>query len=195
LFTIRFTDLGIWALWHHEQPLMVVSNGNPRLPTPTFPEAEMRRHLSRLFGTLSHEVQANLCDLAIAACDQKHGTTFIISSGAIQEAERLQHQCFRLSPLPLTPALLPSLTDIDGAVLLDVDGICHAIGVILDGRVGVQGTIVGNRGRGARYNSAVRYAADEKCPRCLIIVRSEDGMLNFIPEQETQATAGESVSS
>jgi Probable sensor domain DACNH/Probable sensor domain DACNG len=195
LFIIKFTNPGTWALWHHEQPLMVVSNGNPRLPTPAFPEAEMRRHLSRLFGTLSHEVQVNLCNLAKAACDQKHGTTFIISSGAIQEAERLQHQCFRLSPLPLTPGLLPSLTDIDGAVLLDVDGICHAIGVILDGRVGVQGTIVGNRGRGARYNSAVRYAVDEKCPRCLIIVRSEDGMLNFIPEEETQATAGESVSS
>ena|SRR5207245_4504380 len=81
------------------------------------------------------------------------------------------------------------------AVLLDVDGTCHAIGVVLDGRVGVQGTIIGNRGRGARYNSAVRYAADEKCPRCLIIVRSEDGMLNFIPEEETLATAGESVTS
>jgi hypothetical protein len=195
LFTIKFTDPGTWALWHHGQPLMVVSNGNPRLPTPRFPEAEMCRHLSRLFGTLDHDVQANLCNLAKAACEQKHGTTFIISSGAIQEAERLQHQCFRLNPLPLTPVLLPSLTNIDGAVLLDVDGKCHAIGVILDGRVGIQETIIGNRGRGARYNSAVRYAADETCPRCLIIVRSEDGMLNFIPEEETLAPAGESVTS
>lgn len=184
LFTIKFTNPGTWELWHHEQPLMIVSNGNPRLPTPGFPEIKMRRHLSRLFGTLSHEVQANLCNLAKAACGQKHGTTFIISCGASQEAERLQHQCFRLSPLPLTPALLPSLTDIDGAVLLDVDGTCHAIGVILDGRVGVQGSIAGHRGRGARYNSAVRYAAEVNCPKSLIIVRSEDGMIDFLPEEE-----------
>jgi len=63
LFTIKFTNPGTWALWHHEQPLMVVSNGNPRLPTPGFPEAEMCRYLSRLFGTLNHDVQANLCNL------------------------------------------------------------------------------------------------------------------------------------
>ena len=81
-------------------------------------------------------------------------------------------------------------------MLLDVHGTCHAIGVILDGRVSEQGTLVGNRGRGARYNSAVRYAADKRCPRSLIIVRSEDGMLDFILGGETQPAAGEiSVSS
>jgi hypothetical protein len=189
LFTIKFTNPSTWEMWHHEQPLMVVSYGHPHLPTPGFPEAEMRHHLSRLFGSLGHEAQTNLCTLAKAACEQKHGTTFIISGGASQEAERLQHQCFRLSPLPLTPPPLPSLTDIDGAVLLDVHGTCHAIGVILDGRVSEQGTLVGNRGRGARYNAAVRYAADERCPRSLIIVRSEDGMLDFILGGETQPAA------
>jgi hypothetical protein len=56
---------------------------------------------------------------------------------------------------------MPALTDIDGAVRLDVQGICHAIGVILDGRVSEQGTLVGNRGRGARYNS---MAAPSCCP-------------------------------
>jgi len=192
LFTIKFTNPGTWELLHHEQPLMIVVNGNPRLPIPGFPEVEMRHHLTQLFGTLGREAQANLCNLAKAACDQKHGTTFIISSGAVPEAERLQQQCFRLNPLPLTPALMPSLTDIDGAVLLDVDGRCHAIGVILDGRVGVHGTIVGNRGRGARFNSAVRYAADGNCPRSLIIVRSEDGMIDFLPGGETQSAGGES---
>ena len=91
LFTIKFTNPGTWEMWHHKQPLMVVSYGNPHLPTPGFPEAEMRHHLSRLFGSFGHEAQTNLCTLAKAACDQKHGTTFIISGGASQEAERLQH--------------------------------------------------------------------------------------------------------
>ena len=180
VFTIKFTHPGTWELWHQEHPLMVVSYGHPQVPTPGFPAAEMRAHLARLFGALGPDAHEHLCTLAQAACDQPHGTTFIISSGARQEAERLHHQCFRLRPLPLTPALVPALTDIDGAVLLDVQGTCHAIGVILDGRVSEQGTLVGNRGRGARYNSAVRYADDERCPRSLIIVRSDDGMLDFI---------------
>jgi hypothetical protein len=195
IFTIKFTHPGTWELWHHEQPLMAVSYGHPQVPTPGFPEAEMRQHLVRLFGSLEPDVYEHLCTLAQAACAQPHGTTFIISSGARQEAERLHHQCFRLRPLPLTPALLPALTDIDGAVLLDVQGTCHAIGVILDGRVSEQGTLVGNRGRGARYNTAVRYADDERCPRSLIIVRSDDGMLDFIAGGERLPAAGASEGS
>jgi hypothetical protein len=186
VFMIKFTTPGTWELWHHEQPFMIVSYGNPHVPTSGFPDTEMRQHLARLFGFLEPEAQEHLCTLAKAACDQQHGTTFIISGGARQEAERLHHQCFRLRPLPLTPDLLPALTDIDGAVLLDVQGTCHAIGVILDGRVSEQGTLVGNRGRGARYNSAVRYADDEQCPRSLIIVCSDDGMLDFIAGGERQ---------
>jgi len=81
---------------------------------------------------------------------------------------------------------------LDGAVLLDVQGTCHAIGVILDGRVSEQGTLVGNRGRGARYNTALRYADDERCPRSLIIVRSDDGMLDFIAGGERLSVAGAS---
>jgi hypothetical protein len=189
VFTIKFTNPGTCELWHHEQPLLMVCYGHPQVPTPGFPDAEMRQHLTRLFGTLKPEAQEHLCSLAQVACAQPHGTTFIISSGARQEAARLHHQCFRLRPLPLTPALVPALTDIDGAVLLDVKGLCHAIGVILDGRVGEHGTLVGNRGRGARYNTALRYADDERCPRSLIIVRSDDGMLDFIAGGERPSVA------
>jgi hypothetical protein len=180
VFTLQFTHPGTWELWHQEQPLLVVSYGHPQVPTPGFPAAEMRQHLTRLFGSLGPDAHAHLCALAQAACAQPHGTTLIISAGAQQEAARLHHQCFRLQPLPLTPALVPALTDIDGAILLDEQGTCHAIGVILDGRVSEQGTLVGNRGRGARYNTALRYADDERCPRSLILVRSDDGMLDFI---------------
>jgi len=194
VFTIKFTTLGTWELWYHEQPLLVVSSGHPQVPTPGFPDAEMRAHLARLFDALEPAAQEHLCTLAQAACAQPHGTTFIISAGARQEAERLHHQCFRLRPLPLTPALVPALTDIDGAVLLDVQGTCHAIGVILDGRVSEQGTLVGNRGRGARYNTALRYADDERCPRSLIIVRSDDGMLDFIAGGDRQSATEASKS-
>jgi len=46
-----------------------------------------------------------------------------------------------------------SLTGIDGAVLLDATGQCHAIGVILEW----SGNAPGRSRACARYNSAVRY--------------------------------------
>jgi hypothetical protein len=73
--------------------------------------------------------------------------------------------------------MLRSLTRIDGAVLLTPDGTCHAVGVILDGIA----TGVGDPGRGARYNSAVRYTAASSAP-CLIVIVSDDGMIDVHPE-------------
>lgn len=51
-----------------------------------------------------------------------------------------------------------NLTSIDGAVLVDFDGNCYAIGFILDGDMAIKGNI----GRGARYNSAVNYIERQK---------------------------------
>lgn len=71
------------------------------------------------------------------------------------------------------------LSSIDGAVLVDPAGTCHAAGVILDG-VAVNGK--GTRSRGARYNSAIRYVhAAPKESECLAVVISEDGTINLVP--------------
>ena len=64
----------------------------------------------------------------------------------------------------------------DGAVLVDVAGKCHAIGVILDGLASDRCTPA----RGARYNSAIRYVYSH--PDCLVVVKSEDGMVNTFPD-------------
>jgi hypothetical protein len=72
------------------------------------------------------------------------------------------------------------LTGIDGAVLLDTDGYCHAIGAILDG----QATPEGDPARGARFNSAVRYLrslTDRQIPALAVVV-SEDGGVDLIPD-------------
>ncbi|MDG6027352.1 MAG: hypothetical protein E3K40_11715 [Candidatus Brocadia sp.] len=39
----------------------------------------------------------------------------------------------------------------------------------------------GDSGRGARYNSAIRYVGTSKYP-CIAIVISEDGGVGFIPD-------------
>ena len=86
-------------------------------------------------------------------------------------------------PQPLTPAELLPLTNIDGAVLLDPSGTCHAVGVIPDGVAKGRG----DPARGARYNSAVRYMASHPPPTVIIIV-SEDGMIDILPKLKPQIT-------
>lgn len=87
------------------------------------------------------------------------------------------------------------LTNIDGAIFLDYQGRCYAIGVILDGEVVERG----NSGRGSRFNSTKDYidwVVREKFPyydmdndknkdsnreiTCIGIVVSENGMVDIL---------------
>lgn len=89
---------------------------------------------------------------------------------------------------------LTRLLNIDGALLIDDQGYCHACGVILDGAIdrSYDGTtsseqhnqqFMGNPARGSRYNSTHLYVSYLKSiyndPTILGVVRSEDGMLDF----------------
>ena len=104
----------------------------------------------------------------------------MISADAAGEAERLQQQATKIEPTQLEDGLLRRVTRIDGAVLVDLEGRCHAIGVILDGPVSPRCT----PSRGARYNSAIRYVhgrheAGKK--DCFAVLKSEDGMIDLVP--------------
>lgn len=104
----------------------------------------------------------------------------VISSAAAEEAARLAGQSTAIEPLHLTVNEIQKLTSIDGAVLIEPTGRCHAIGVILDGMA----TGKGKASRGSRYNSAIRYvetAQKELKHECLAVVISEDGMIDLIP--------------
>jgi len=82
--------------------------------------------------------------------------------------------------------LLKTLSSIDGAVLVDFDGIFHACGVILDGKALAKG----NLERGSRYNSAKNFIATQRTamedsPEPIVaIVASEDGMIDVFPESD-----------
>ena len=74
------------------------------------------------------------------------------------------------------------IIEIDGAVMLDTSGKCHAVGVIVDGKA----TKKGNAGRGARYNSLCTYISsiyeEEQNQNvvALVAVISEDKTLDVI---------------
>ena len=79
-------------------------------------------------------------------------------------------------PIRLTESLLRCVSGIDGTILLDPAGFCHAIGIILDGEATDQCT----PSRGSRYNSGVRYVQTGSTRRLAIVV-SDDRTIDIIP--------------
>src|ERR1035441_8885736 len=69
------------------------------------------------------------------------------------------------------------LTNMDGGVLIDPQGQCHAIGVILDGTASRNG----DPARGSRYNNAIRYIDDSDTPPAVVLGYSSDGDITILP--------------
>lgn len=175
LFVISFVTHYAWELLHAGQVLLRSHYGLPGLPRPRLSRSGFRRALQRTFAlTEPHKVE-RLWEVVLEASRQPHGTLLVISTEALAEADRLKLQCTLIEPVPLTPLITRLVTSIDGAVLLDPEGYCYSIGVILDGRASGRGDST----RGARYNSALRYVESSAYP-CLAVVVSEDGLVNVI---------------
>jgi hypothetical protein len=183
IYTIRFTGHYSWELIHDGHVMMEVHYGHPSLPKKRIDKKVFSDHVERIFTTSTPDVDA-LWWIVETAAEQKHGTMVVISSAAQSEAQRLAGQSMLIEPTVINDqaeeSILLMLTSIDGALLVDPAGTCHAVGVILDGKA-VAGK--GTRARGARYNSAIRYIAEpEGESKCLAVVISEDGMIDLVPK-------------
>lgn len=181
LFLVNFTQHYHWEVSHAGNCLMKVSYNQPHLPKTKINRKKFYSDLERIFEGIRGKDLDNLWLIVNEALKQKHGTMLVVSEKAKDEAKRLANQCFTIKPTALNEETIKinKITSIDGAVLLSPDGICHAIGVILDGLA----TDKGDSARGARYNSAVRYYENIKQEfPCILIIISEDGMVNFVPD-------------
>ncbi len=177
LFRFSIVEQGVWTLTHHDAPLLRVANGHPQLPRPRMSPSLFVDSMRRVFVDVDDDDIRAIWRLAQTAVNQGKGTMLVVTTAAEQEAQRLAPQALAIDPQPIGSRMLRSLTKIDGAVLLTPDGTCHAVGVILDGIA----TGAGDPGRGARYNSAVRYTAASSAP-CLIVIVSDDGLIDVHPE-------------
>jgi hypothetical protein len=180
LFSIRFVKHYTWELLHAHNLMMRVSYGQPELPKLRLQHHKFQAHVSRIFPNITSREVARLWELTWEAIDQKRGTMVVVSAGAREEARRLEHQATLVEPIQLIPDVVRLVTAIDGAVLIDPSATCYAIGVILDGLASRHG----DPGRGARYNSAIRYVETSNFP-CLAIVVSEDGAVDLVPESRS----------
>ncbi len=173
ILLVSFTGRGAWDLVHGRRALLSVRDGEAAIPTPPLDIERFRDIVHRL---LPNANIGRLVELAKAASRHHHGAMLIISSDAEGEATRLYPQSIRMAPGPLSPTLLTQLTSMDGAVLVDGDGRCHAVGVILDGRAAGRG----DPARGSRFNNPIRYIRDNK-PNAVVLVYSSDGGVDILP--------------
>ena len=175
LFAVNFITHYAWELQHGPNLLLRAHYGLPGLPRNRLSRVSFRRDLKRTFGLTDAPKVERLWDVVLEASHQKHGTLLVITTEALAEADRLKLQCTLVEPVPLTPFITRLVTAIDGAVLLDPEGYCYSIGVILDGTASGRG----DGSRGARYNSAMRYVESSRYP-CLAVVVNEDGLVNVL---------------
>lgn len=186
LFRAIFTGHYRWALLYGDTILMECAFGVPFVPSPRLTEPAFLSNIQRLFPGLTTHQGHTLWGAVSAAMDQRHGTMLVVSEDAPGEAKRLENQSITVEPIPLSPSVIERISGIDGAVLLDRDCRCHAIGVILDGMA----SEVGDSSRGARFNSAVRYVGSAQVATLCLVV-SEDGYVNMVPTLRPQVDRAE----
>lgn len=173
VFAAEFITRGYWEFTHNDQALIAVRDGIARLPEKSLNLDYLRELIERL---LPGADQDRLISLARAAEKHSHGAMLVISSEAAAESARLSPQSWLVRPSLLDDMLLKQLTDMDGATLVDPQGYCHAIGVILDGVAAGEG----NPARGSRYNNVIRYLRGNP-PPAIVVVYSSDGSIDILP--------------
>ncbi|MGI8301613.1 tetratricopeptide repeat protein [Bacillus paranthracis] len=179
-----------WCL--NEHPILFIRYGTPNLKENEFSDIKLKNKLEKVFeNEIEEKEKDRLVDIVKYAVKQKSGTTVVLTTSEVAEKEidKLESEAIRINKTNLLNKneselknIIERITCIDGAVYFDIKGNCYAIGVILDG---ITKKNQGDSSRGARYNSAIRYANKEDLKdNCVIIVISEDGMVDIIPDFE-----------
>ncbi|MEV6287487.1 diadenylate cyclase [Kribbella sp. NPDC051770] len=186
VFRCSVVARGTWELEHCGTPLMRVVHSNPVVPRPPISERRFLDTIKRVFTAIDDAEAGHLWQIALVASQAPHGTMLVISDAAAEETTRLAPQAIAIEPQQIPADMFQSFTSIDGSLLLAPDGTCHAVGVILDGSAAG----VGDAGRGARYNSAIRYVQTTRVP-CVVLIVSEDGMIDIYPELAPRVAASQ----
>lgn len=176
IFVIDFLDHYHWELRCGNQVLLRSRYGEPKLPQEATGHDLFINNYARLFPKSSSDDRDRLWDLFNAAIRQGHGNMIVVATDAVEEADRLTQQGTTIQPTLMTEELLSRVSGIDGTIILDPQGICHAIGVILDGIATPDCT----PSRGSRYNSGLRYVNSGNVHRLAIVV-SDDHTVDIIP--------------
>ena len=184
-YLIEFAGYNSFRLFHGKKERLL----DVKLGIPCFPNteaAEYEKLVYELKNTYPNitERQVGKLKRTVSSISkyQKHGAVIVVEENAAEEADRLKNISIKIKePLAINTTnrnKYKTFGEIDGAILLDFDGYCHSFGVILDG---AHLNTEGNKERGSRYNSSLRYLRqNQKKSKTLIIVMSEDGGFDIL---------------
>ena len=162
-----------WSVSVDDTTLIRVSYEHATLPTQILDKEVFKDICERTVGAVGVERIWNTFQYAL---DSGHGTTIVVSEDPVSELERLAQEALSIKPEYLARKDVTRLGRVDGAIVLGPDGRCYAFGVILDGMASSSG----DRSRGARFNSSVRYQETSRIGTAVIII-SDDGTVDLIP--------------
>ncbi|MBN8574775.1 MAG: DNA integrity scanning protein DisA nucleotide-binding domain protein, partial [Candidatus Kapabacteria bacterium] len=180
IYRVKFSKQSQWELYDRiNQKIMIVEHGIPSLPKPNTNTNDLNVALNNIFQNIDEQQKSNLSELLKNLVDTKHGATLVITDQAQLEADRLGSSCIATVPRELEVSTIKSISSIDGAILVDLDAQCYAIGVILDGLSNNNTDNNEDPARGSRYNSAIRYINTTE-NKTIVAVISVDGMVNIL---------------
>ena len=163
-----------WSISVDDIILMRVDYEHAALPKQILDKALFEDVAERTVGAVEVE---RIWGIVQSALEDDHGTTIVVSKEPVAEIDRLAQQALPIKPEYLEHKDVARLGRVDGAILLGPDGRCYAFGVILDGLAASSG----DRARGARFNSSMRYQQTFKEIGTMVIVISDDGTVDLIP--------------
>lgn len=165
-----------WDLKRGTKLLMRVRNGAARLAQEPVPADRFEENVRRIFAGISEAALERMRNVMKLLLQLGRGSMIVFAVDAESEARRLERQGTRIQPTAISHELLARASAIDGSIIADPEGVCYAIGVILDG--GASNACTAERG--SRYNSAVRYVGGAGSGRMAFVV-SDDGMFDLVP--------------
>ena len=184
---VSITGHAKWEASVNGDKFLRVSYGKATIPNQQIEKEELKDTAERTVGNANIN---RIWNIVQTAQQNGQGATIVVSKDPEAETARLSTEGMPIEPDYLEPAEIVGLCSVDGAVIIGPDGRCYAFGVILDGVADESG----DRARGARFNSALRYQ-NRKTPGSMIIVISDDGTIDLLPrllprrhEEEVAAT-------
>lgn len=162
-----------WSLSVDDRTLIRATYEHAMLPRQILDKDIFRDVAQRTVAGVEVE---RIWDIFQCALDNGHGTTIVVSENPVSEVDRLGQEALSIKPEFLDHKDVARLGLIDGAIVLGPEGRCYAFGVILDGLA----TSSGDRARGARFNSSIRYQRTLQIGTMVIVI-SDDGTVDLIP--------------
>ncbi|WP_171056060.1 diadenylate cyclase [Paenibacillus sinopodophylli] len=181
-----------WILKKSNKSIICYDKGKYSIPSLMNDENNLKDQISQYLEVEISDHKSNkLYELICESKNQNHGTLIIFTNTAEKLTKRLSEfgRGIAIEPIDLSlkKELIYNFTSIDGALIIDDDGICFGIGMILDGIACSHANI----GRGARYNSAYTFIANhvdfnsenvwiKENERYMAVVISEDRTIDII---------------